>query len=135
VVVVQLAAWLAATHLQSRFLLPTVVPGAVLVACAVTSLPILRHSAILAIALLAWSAQPALAFLRDGPDPRAAALWIGAAQDLAGLSRTDAAAEASADRAGTPDSRPSSPPSNLVQAINALDPASARIAAVGLSAT
>ena len=123
-IAVQLAAWLAATHLQSRFLLPAAVPGAILVACALASIPRIRQSAFLGFALLAWSAQPAIAFLRDGPDARAAALWIGAAPDLAGLAQANGAGPGR-----------TSAPTNLVQAINALDPESARVASVGLAAT
>ena len=133
ILAVQVAAWLAGTHLQSRFLLPTVVPGAVLVACNLVQLPKVRHSAILAVALIAWSAQPALAFLSDGREPRLAALWIGAAHDLAG---TGAARPSGTDmRDSTMAPSTGTPPSNLVQAINALDPGSARVASVGLAAT
>lgn len=113
VIAVQLAAWLALTHHQSRFLLPVAVPGSLLIASLIIRMPRLQHATLLGATLLAWSAQPALAFLRDGPDPRAAALWIGAAHDLAGAS----------------------PPANLVQAINGLNPESARVASAGLSAT
>ena len=133
VILVQVAAWLLATHLQSRFLLPTLVPGAMLVACATAQLPRLQHAALLSAAMLAWSAQPMIAFLRDGPDPRNAALWIGAAPDLAGLSGPDA--RAALPHGGAPDGRAPSEAANLVQAINALDPASARVACIGLSAT
>lgn len=131
-----IAAWLAGTHLQSRFLLPTVVPAAVLVACALMRMPRVSRSALLGVAMLAWSAQPAIAFLRDGRDPGMAALWIGAAHDLAGTPIAPATAhERSRDGRvdGQLDSAPA--PANLVQAINALDPASARVASVGLSAT
>ena len=135
-IVAQLVAWMVATHLQSRFLLPTVVPGAVLVALALARMPRVGHSALLAVALVAWSAQPAVAFLRDGRDPSVAALWIGAAHDLAG---TTPEATAARDREAddpTRDRRTSPPPpANLVQAINALDPSSARVASVGLAAT
>ena len=135
-IVAQLAAWMVATHLQSRFLLPTVVPGAVLVAFGLAQMPRVGHSALLAVALVAWSAQPAVAFLRDGRDPSVAALWIGAAHDLAG---TTPAATAARDRETDDSTRDRNtsppPPANLVQAINALDPSSARVASVGLAAT
>lgn len=135
-IVAQLVAWMVATHLQSRFLLPTVVPGAVLVALALARMPRVGHSALLAVALVAWSAQPAVAFLRDGRDPSVAALWIGAAHDLAG---TTPAATAARDREADDPTRDRNtsppPPANLVQAINALDPSSARVASVGLAAT
>jgi hypothetical protein len=126
VVTVQVAAWWVGTHGQSRFLLPTIIPASVLIACALCSTGMARHGAMLAPIAIAWCAQPALAFLRDGPDPRMAALWIGAAQDLAGIGP-----------AGSPSVSmpPASPPANLVQAVNALDAATARVASVGLSAT
>ncbi len=136
IVIAQVVAWMLATHLQSRFLLPTAVPGAVLVALAIARLPRVGHSALAAVALIAWSAQPAMAFLRDGRDPSVAALWIGAAHDLAGTAPAPAAAPGHArdgEQRGHEDSTPS--PANLVQAINALDAASAKVASVGLSAT
>ena len=132
-ILVQVAAWLLATHLQSRFLLPTVVPGAVLVACAIARVPRLQHAALLSVAMLAWSAQPSIAFLLDGPDPRTAALWIGAAPDLAGTPGAARKAEPGGD--GARDGVEPPAPANLVQAINALDPSSARVACIGLSAT
>ena len=136
VILAQVAAWLVGTHLQSRFLLPTVVGGSVLVACALARMPRLGRSALLAIALIAWSAQPAIAFLRDGRDPSLAALWIGAAHDLAGTAPAPAAArDASRDPATHDHRRSPAAPANLVQAINALDPSSARVASIGLSAT
>jgi hypothetical protein len=136
VILVQVAAWLAGTHLQSRFLLPTAVPGSVLVACALAGMPRVRNSALLGVAILAWSAQPAIAFLRDGRDPRFAALWVGAAQDLGGFVQPRAGEhEFSASGPGQGRTGALRAPANLVQAINALDPASARVASVGLSAT
>lgn len=136
IIAVQLVAWMVATHLQSRFLLPTVVPGAVLVALGLARMPRVGHSALLAVALIAWSAQPAIAFLRDGRDPSVAALWIGAAHDLAGTAPAPTTAR---DPEADPQTRGrrASPttPANLVQAINALDPSSARVASVGLAAT
>lgn len=135
-IVMQIAGWLAATHLQSRFLMPTAVPGAVLVACALARVPRAGGSALLGVAMLAWSAQPAIAFLRDGRDPGAAALWIGAAHDLAGTARAPTAARDVAYDGRTRGQQDSVPaPANLVQAINALDPASARVASIGLAAT
>ena len=136
VIVVQIAAWLAGTHLQSRFLLPTAVPGAILLACALASLPRLCASALPGVAMLAWSAQPAIAFLTDGRDPRVAALWIGAAADLSGGTQMQATPRSMGGDGATghpPHAAPS--PANLVQAINALDPSSARVASVGLAAT
>ena len=135
IVVVQIAGWLLATHLQSRFLLPTLVPGAMLIACAIARLPRLRHAALLSVAMLAWSAQPMIAFLRDGPDPRSAALWIGAAPDLAGIAGPAADSRATPERDGARTGAEPPAPANLVQAINALDPSSARVTCIGLSAT
>jgi hypothetical protein len=135
IVVVQLIAWWTGTHLQSRFLIPTAIPGAVLVACALAHLPRAGNSPVVAIALIVWSAQPAMAFLHDGPDPRAAALWIGAAHDLSGRRPYSDDGSVHAPAAGTSSAEPGAAPANLVQAINALDAQSARVASVGLSAT
>ena len=136
VIVAQVAAWLAGTHLQSRFLLPVAVPGSVIVACALARMPHVAHSALLGVAMMAWSAQPAMAFLRDGRDPRLAALWVGAAHDLAGAVRPGVGATVSPNDVGDPGRADALPiPSNLVQAVNALDPSSARVASVGLAAT
>lgn len=135
-ILMQIAGWLAFTHLQSRFLLPTIVPGAVLVAYALARVPRVGHSALLGVAMLAWSVQPAIAFLRDGRDPGMAALWIGAAHDLSGTAPAPATARNGASGTSLQDQRHSTPaPANLVQAINALDPASAKVASVGLAAT
>jgi hypothetical protein len=135
IVVLQVIAWWTATHLQSRFLIPTAIPGAVLVACALAHLPRAGNSTVVAIALIVWSAQPAMAFLHDGPDPRAAALWVGAAHDLSGRRQHADDGPVHAPAAGTSSAEPRAAPANLVQAINALDPESARVASVGLSAT
>jgi hypothetical protein len=133
-ILAQAIAWMACTHGQSRFLLPSAVPGSVLVACAIVHVRPLLYSRLLAVAMLAWSAQPALAFLRDGPDPRAAALWIGAAEDLAGVPAAGAGAAGSGAGSG-PAGTAVAVHSNLVQAINGLDPGSARVASVGFAAT
>jgi len=135
IVGVQVVAWWAGTHLQSRFLIPVAVPGAVLVACALVHLPRAATSPAIALALIAWSAQPAIAFLRDGPDPGAAALWIGAANDLAGRTARTSASATQAPPAGAAGEESAPAAANLVQAINALDPGSVRVASVGLSAT
>lgn len=135
-IAVQIAAWLAGTHLQSRFLLPTAVPGAILVACALACMPRLCSAALLGVAMLAWSAQPAIAFLTDGRDPRVAALWIGAAPDLSGVALRQAPPrDTGRDPSAHEPPVAASAPANLVQAINSLDPASARVASVGLAAT
>lgn len=131
VVLMQLFAWWLGTHGQSRFLVPTVIPGATLIACIACRDVVMRHGTVMALAALAWCAQPALAFLRDGPDPRMAALWIGAAHDLSGVPPTTTAASL---HSSLPRSDASTP-ANLVQAVNALDSATVRVASAGLSAT
>ena len=69
VVAIQVACWLLFTHAKGRFLIPTAVPLAVLVALALANL--VRAGwlgrATLCSLLVAWSTQPLLAYASDGP--------------------------------------------------------------------
>lgn len=87
VLLVQLGFWLAATHVQSRFLLPTAVPLAACAAALLARLPGARGAMVAAVATIAASFGPALVYFGEGiirlPDPsggsiNAPALFIGA---------------------------------------------------------
>ncbi len=85
VITLQLAFWLAMTHIKSRFMLPVVVPGAVAIALAVM---VCRNRlrrigiAALAIATLLWSAIPAYVFANQAGGAPAAA--VGMARFISG---------------------------------------------------
>jgi len=73
ILALQTAFWLSCTHLKSRFILPAIVPGAILAALIVaTAADVLRAPAarnagltLLAILLLAQCCLPAMVFLRE----------------------------------------------------------------------
>jgi hypothetical protein len=85
----QLAFWLAATHLKARFLLPCAVPLACAIGCAGALLPrapgVRWAPATLATAglLLAWSLQPFAALEGDPRTSANAAMWSAAGDDRA----------------------------------------------------
>lgn len=80
VLVLQLAFWIAATHLQSRFLLPTLIPAALLAALAAGTLPIERWAAwgrgTLAIGLVLLSMGPVLLYRSEGNGAPSAAIGL-----------------------------------------------------------
>lgn len=80
VLAVQLGFWLVATHLQSRFLLPTLIPAALLAALAVGTLPIERWrpagAAAMAIGLVLLSMAPVLLYRSEGNGAPGAAIGL-----------------------------------------------------------
>jgi 4-amino-4-deoxy-L-arabinose transferase-like glycosyltransferase len=120
VIGVQLVFWLLATHLQSRFLLPVVVPCAVLAACgfaAIVRVTSRAAGAFAAILLLAWSVAPVMIF--RGEAGGAPAARVGFAAIMAGKGLSDEQAEIAA-RGGA-----------RAIAINRLLPGSALVLLVG----
>ena len=89
ILAVQLAFWLAATHLKARFLLPCAVPMACAIGCAGGLLPPAAGRrwapATLATAglLLAWCLQPFAALEEDPRTSANAAMWAAAGDDRA----------------------------------------------------